>query len=169
MKIVPLAKNHRRELFACGVPSLDQYLQKQASQDERRRLSKCYVLVDDQEIVCGYYTLSMASIPAQELAEAQRKKLPNYPAFPVVLLGRLARDQKLRGQHWGTTLMADALWRSWLASTNIAAYAVVVDPLDAQAQQFYQRFGFETLLDSDRMFLPMKTIELGVDRSGEHA
>jgi predicted GNAT family N-acyltransferase len=169
MKIVPLAKNHRRELFACGVPSLDQYLQKQASQDERRRLSKCYILEDDHQNVCGYFTLSMASIPAHELPEAQRKKLPNYPAFPVVLLGRLARDQKLRGQHWGTTLMADALWRSWMASTTIAAYAVVVDPLDAQAQQFYQRFGFETLLESDRMFLPMKTIELGVERSGEPA
>ena len=129
MKIVPLAKNHRMELFACGVPSLDQYLQKQASQDERRRLSKCYILEDDHQNVCGYFTLSMASIPAHELPEAQRKKLPNYPAFPVVLLGRLARDQKLRGQHWGTSLMADALWRSWLASTTIAAYAVVVDPL----------------------------------------
>ena len=40
---------------------------------------------------------------------------------------------------------------------EIGSMAVIVDPIDEQAVQFYQKFGF-ILLDSGKMFLAMKTI-----------
>jgi hypothetical protein len=36
--------------------------------------------------------------------------------------------------------------------------AVVVDPIDEQAQHFYGRYGFIRLPKSGKMFLPMKTL-----------
>ncbi|MDA3818254.1 MAG: hypothetical protein PF486_12805 [Prolixibacteraceae bacterium] len=36
--------------------------------------------------------------------------------------------------------------------------AVVVDPINEKAFDFYSKYGFEQLPDSERMFLPMKVI-----------
>jgi hypothetical protein len=50
-----------------------------------------------------------------------------------------------------------ALFVAYQLSTQIGAYAVVVDPLDARARAFYQKFDFAPLPgDSDRLFLSMK-------------
>ena len=44
-------------------------------------------------------------------------------------------------------------------SEKIGIHAVVVDALDAEANAFYQRFGFLPLTDDEmRRFLPMSTI-----------
>lgn len=37
--------------------------------------------------------------------------------------------------------------------------AVVVDPINEKAVDFYKKYGFEQLPDSEKMFLPMKVIE----------
>lgn len=80
-----------RSRFDCGVPELDQYLQKQAGQDERRRVAACYLLLEQLtgEIV-GYYTLSAGSILLADLPEKLSKKLPRYPTVPVVRIGRFS-------------------------------------------------------------------------------
>ena len=36
--------------------------------------------------------------------------------------------------------------------------AVVVDPIDESAKNFYKKYGFIMLPDSEKMFLPMETI-----------
>lgn len=58
-----LSSSHDRAAFSCGVPSLDQYLKTQVSQDTRRDVARCYVLRERADmIVIGYYTLSASSI-----------------------------------------------------------------------------------------------------------
>ena len=37
--------------------------------------------------------------------------------------------------------------------------AVVVDPINEYAVEFYRKYGFEQLPDSEKMFLPMSVIE----------
>ena len=54
--------------------------------------------------------------------------------------------------------MVDALKRSFESSNSIGAFAVIVDPLDVDAERFYEKYGFVKLPDSGKMFLPMKTI-----------
>jgi hypothetical protein len=44
-------------------------------------------------------------------------------------------------------------------SKSVGTFAVVVDPLDKEAEKFYKKYGFISLPDSGKMFLPMKTIE----------
>jgi predicted GNAT family N-acyltransferase len=115
----------------------------------------------DSSRIVGYYTLSAATIELQELPVAVARRLPRYPLLPAVLIGRLAVDRAFTGQGWGEILLVDALRRSLAQSRQIAAMAVVVDAKDAAARRFYERYGFQPLVEhQNRLFVPMKTIEL---------
>lgn len=155
-----LSSKHDKTKFCCGKEMLDSYIQRQASQDVKRKLSACFVLTDNTDILIrGYYTLSNNSIPLSQVPEKFRKKLPkSYKSIPTTLLGRLAVDKNEQGQGTGKVLLVDALKRSYLLSKDIGSYAVIVDPLDTEAKSFYSKYGFIELPDSGKMFLPMKTI-----------
>jgi len=155
-----LSSKHDKTKFCCGKAMLDSYIQRQASQDVKRKLSVCFVITDKSEsLIRGYYTLSNNSIPLHQVPDKYRKKLPkSYESIPTTLLGRLAVDKAEQGQGTGKLLLVDALRRSYLISKDIGSYAVVVDPLDDEAKLFYSKYGFIELPDSGKMFLPMKTI-----------
>ncbi len=75
-------------------------------------------------------------------------------------MGRLARDFSQKGTKIGEHLLLDALQRSYnISKESIGAMAVVVDPISQYAINFYAKYGFVLLLDSGKMFIPMKTIE----------
>lgn len=155
-----LNTKHRKNEFSCGKDMLDNYLHRQANQDIKRKLSVCFVLNDNEtDLLKGYYTLANNSI-AQELIPAEfQKKLPNsYKSIPTTLLGRLTIDKRFQRQGVGKLLLVDALRRSYDISKSIGSFAVVVDPIDEDAERFYYKFGFIKLPDSGKMFLPMKTI-----------
>ena len=155
-----LSSKHNKTRFCCGKAMLDSYIQRQASQDVKRKLSACFVIADKSEsLIRGYNTLSNNSIPLHQVPEKYRKKLPkSYKSIPTTLLGRLAVDKNAQGQGTGKVLLVDALKRSYLISKDIGSYAVIVDPLDNEAKSFYSKYGFIELPDSGKMFLPMKTI-----------
>jgi len=58
----------------------------------------------------------------------------------------------------GELLLMDALKRSCDVARQIGSMAVVVDPLDKEAERFYQKYGFILLPDSGKMFLTMDSI-----------
>jgi hypothetical protein len=73
-------------------------------------------------------------------------------------MGRLAVDTRFQGIGLGKLLLIDALFRSYEISKSIGSFAVVVDPLNEEAERFYPKYGFILLPDSCKMFLPMKTV-----------
>jgi len=156
-----LKPKHRKNEFSCGREMLDNYLKKQASQDIKRKLAVCFVLNDEAtNLVKGYYTLSNNTIPQNIIPPEFQKKLPkSYTSIPATLLGRFAIDKKFQGKGIGKLLLIDALKRSYEISKSIGSFAVIVDPLDKEAELFYKKFGFISLPDSGKMFLPMNTIE----------
>ncbi len=77
----------------------------------------------------------------------------------MTLLGRLATDIKFQGKGIGKILLIDALTRCYEISKSIGSFAVIVDPLDNDAENFYSRYGFIKLPDSGKMFLTMMTIK----------
>ena len=163
--ISPLGKQHDRKPFDCGEPSLNQYLNRYASQDIRRRVNRVFVASppDAPRQVIGYYSLSAGSLNATALPEALRRRLPGYPV-PVVLLGRLAVAESHQGMGLGSILLADALQRIAQASQVMAVYAVVVDALNLQAAKFYRQFGFISLPSQPlKLFLPMDSVTTLVD------
>ena len=161
LRVELLAKTHDRSSFRCESEALTTYFVTQARQDVQRKLSACFVLTQGTAQVLGFYTLATDSIPRSDVPASMRKSLPKSYRAPVILLGRLARDLSHRGQRLGELLLMDALLRClWLSDESVGAMAVVVDPLDEGAAACCARYGFITLPDSGRMFLPMRTIRL---------
>lgn len=160
MKIQLLEKTHNRKNFTCEEDSLTEYIRKQVSQDIRKRLATCFVAIDNKQNVIGYYTLTSESLGRELIPEKYLKQVPKNYNAPVILLGRLANDITTKGTGLGEHLLLDALFRSYkLSNESIGAMAVVVDPINEKAFDFYRKYGFEQLPDSEKMFLPMKVIE----------
>ncbi len=158
--IVSLNASHKKDKFNCGKSNLDNYLHNQAKQDVKRKLAACFVLADNENTLQGYYTLSSSSVDRSLLPLEIIKKLPvSYFNLPCTLLRRLAVDLNFKGRGFGELLLVDALRRSYITSLNsIGSMAVVVDPLGADAELFYLKFGFIYLPNSGKMFLPMITV-----------
>ena len=157
----PLNYKHNRENFSCGKNLLDNYFWRQAKQDVKRKLSACFVLVNKEtNKISGYYTLSSNSISNNIIPDSFKKKLPkSYLSIPTILLGRLAIDKEFQGKGIGKILLIDSLKRCFDTSDSIGAFAVIVNPLDIDAERFYEKYGFIKLPGSGKMFLPMNTIK----------
>ena len=156
-----LDKKHNHKDFDCGNEILNDYLKTQAGQDVKRKLSVCFVLVDnDTKIIQGYYTLSSSSIPLSSFSEQIQKKLPkSYKSIPTTLLGRLAIDNKYQGNGTGKILLIDALKRSYGISNEIGSFGIIVDPINDKAKGFYQKYDFIELPDSGKMFIATQTLK----------
>lgn len=143
--------------FDCGIPELNNYLARYATQDRRRNLSQVYILVDTNEPakVLGYYTLSAAHIEADQISEQERRRLPHYP-IPCFRMGRFAIRQGVQGRGLGKCLIGCAVDRCLRARQEVAAYALIVDAKDEKAKSFYEHFGFIALADNPfSLYLPI--------------
>ena len=156
LTIEPLGSRHDRTSFCCGLPELDRYLARQASQDIRRRIARVFVCTaGEADAVLGFYTLSALSIDLASLPEHLSRKLPRHPV-PCALIGRLAVDRSAHGRGFGSMLLADAVKRTLAAGETVAMHALIVDAANDDAKRFYERFGFVPLTDDPmRLFLPL--------------
>lgn len=129
--------------FDCGEASLNDYLKRYAAQDVKRGVARAFVASPEDASVriAGFFTLSAASIQAETLPEAWRRKLPRYPV-PVALLGRLAVDREFQEKGLGSILLADACRKVNAASRTLAVAGIIVDPKSPAASDFYHHFGF---------------------------
>lgn len=142
---------HDRSRFDCGSPELDRYLRERAMQDMRRRVTSCFVAVDQDEEVAGFFTLAATSLPVDQLSAERAKRLPRYPVVPAVLLGRLAVALAHQGRQLGGALVADAILRA--SRSEVMAYAMIVDAKDDSAARFYANLAFEPSRDDPRRLL----------------
>ncbi len=160
MEIFILDKTHNRKAFECEEQQLTDYIKKQVSQDIKKKLAVCFVAIDSDINVIGYYNLSSESLGREQIPDKYLRKVPQNYNAPVILLGRLARNITAKGTGLGEHLLLDALFRAFtLSEESIGAMAVIVDPMNQFAIKFYEKYGFEQLPDSEKMFLPMSTIK----------
>jgi GNAT superfamily N-acetyltransferase len=163
--IEPLGKHHDRAQFSCGQPDLDNWFRVRASQDEKRNVARVFVAVAPDLGVVGFYSLSSLSLSLESWPEEIAHRLPRYNAIPAALIGRLARDERVRGQGVGELLLADAIQRILGAGRSIAVFAIVVDAKDERAADFYRAFGFQAFpLQPGRLFLLTSTAVAGLLR-----
>lgn len=157
--IEQLATPHDVDGFDCGEPSLNEYLKKYASQNAKTGVSRAYVATEPGSVkVVGYYTLSAGAVAFGELTDEMKKRLPRYPVS-VAHLGRLARDESVRGMGMGEFLLIDAMRKTLATAEEIGIHAIEVIAIDNRARQFYEKYGFQSLLDDqNHLFMSLKTI-----------
>jgi GNAT superfamily N-acetyltransferase len=166
VRVEPLGKQHDRATFSSGQPDIDDWFRRRASQDKRRNIARVFLAIDDELGIIGFYSLSSYTLTLDHLPEDLARKLPRYDAIPAARIGRLARDQRVRGQGIGELLLADAVRRVLGAARSIAVFAIIVDAKDDAAAAFYRRFGFQPFpLQPSRLFLLTSTALAALDRS----
>jgi ribosomal protein S18 acetylase RimI-like enzyme len=154
-----LGQVHDRTSFHCGEDVLDRYFQVQVTQDIRRKITNCFVVVEAATgCLAAYYTLSAASIPLTDLPPEEAKRLPRYPTLPAVRIGRLAVDRRFQRRGFGELMLMNAVHRTMQDAA--AAFTLLVDAKNDQAVAFYRRYGFRSLSGKPRtLFLPLATAQ----------
>jgi len=155
------------EGFDCGEETLNEWLIRRAYRNEQAGNSRTFVTTEEgTRAVVGYYATASYSLANDEHAPSRlRRNAPN--PIPVVLIARLAVDQRFQGQSLGVSLLRDAFVKCFEAARHVGAAAIAVDAINASAVEFYQRFGFVLMPDSGRcLYIRMKDVEATIQRWG---
>jgi GNAT superfamily N-acetyltransferase len=137
----PLTASHETGGFACGVPSLDDWLKKQALKNEVSGASRTYAVCENgSRNVVGFYALATGSAARRQAPGRISRQMPE--PVPVAVLGRLAVDQRWQGCGIGSGLLKDAVIRTMAAARHVGIRALLVHALDEQAKAFYLGHGF---------------------------
>lgn len=136
-----LTPTHQTGDFQCGESTLDHWLRNRALKNEENGATRTFVLcAEKSKQVIGYYSLSTGAIQRESAPGAFRRNMPE--PIPVVLLARLAVDQRYQHQRWGGKLLREAVIRTMLIAESVGVRGLVVHALTDDAKAFYQRFGF---------------------------
>lgn len=139
--IEKLARSHDLSQFDCGKPLLTDWLKRFAWLNQQADSAKTYVAQRANRVV-GYHSLAAGSVLKHELPERIAKGLASHPVG-VILLARLAVDQREQGKGLGKALIRDALARVEQAADVVGVRAVLVHAIDDSARQFYLHHGFQ--------------------------
>jgi GNAT superfamily N-acetyltransferase len=162
-EVVRIAASHQSEAFDCGSAVLNVYLQKYAFSNDRNDSARTFVVLRGRHIA-GYFSIAAGSASHAQVSARIRQGLAQHP-IPVLLIARLAVDNKEQGSGLGKALLKQALLKCIQAAEVIGARAVVVHAKDERAREFYERFGFEpSPLDPMHLHVLMKDVRkmLGV-------
>ena len=126
--------------FSCGKPALDHWLKTRALSNQQKGFTAVLVVHEAGRVV-GYYGLAPTAVVPAVLPRAIRTGQPPDP-MPCLLLGQLATDEAWVGKGIGTGLVKHALQRCVHAASLIGGRALMVNAVDDDAAQFWQRRGF---------------------------
>jgi predicted N-acetyltransferase YhbS len=148
----PLDAECRIEVFDCGVPELNRWLQQHAWRAEQSRQCRTFVAESDG-VVVGYYALAAHAVRAADLPQRWRRGAPR--SVPAALLAKLAVDSRSQGHGLGSELVVDAIQRVLVAAEQVGTRVLVVDALDDDAAGFYARLGFTATSSPRRLLLKL--------------
>ena len=153
------------ESFDCRDEALNNYLRKHAWTNQQKiSTGVTYVAVDDAApcAVIGYFTLATSSVPRDAFPKKHVRGLPPYD-LPLILLARLAVDQRFRGKGLGHLLLSEALKISVNVSEQVGCRCVITEAYPERVE-WYARYGFVPIeAEPDKrvrkMFLDIRTIK----------
>ena len=150
----PLSVGHRLDSFSCGESSLDEWLRRRALVNQTTGASRTYVVTGEHHHVRAYYALAAGAVSHQASPGRIRRNMPD--PVPVMVLARLAVDQRLQGQRIGGAVLQDAVSRTVLVAQSIGVRALLAHALNEKARQFYAHYGFvPSPADPMAMMLPL--------------
>ncbi|MBS0271788.1 MAG: GNAT family N-acetyltransferase [Proteobacteria bacterium] len=151
-----LKVEHNIQDFDCGHEDLNHWLKHRALKNQHADASRTYV-VTTQNNVMAYYSLATGGILHASASGKVRRNMPD--PLPVMILGRLAVDQRYHNQGMGRGLLRDAALRSIHVASVVGVRALVVHAISEEAKNFYSKFGFK-VSPIDPMMLMVTVKEL---------
>ena len=152
-----LTSEHDVAPFCCGIPSLDDWLQKRALKNQGSNASRTFVICMNHRVI-GYYALATGSVERLIAPGAIARNMPE--PIPVIILGRLAIDAQYQGQRLGGALLKDAMLRTLSIAQNVGVRGLLVHSISKQAKQFYLSYGFQVSpVEPMTLLLPVQHIK----------
>ena len=131
----PLERRDDRSRFQSGNAEIDDWFHRFAWQNHRARNAHVFVTTQEPETL-GFYALAMGAVSRSDLPEALKPGRRPDPC-PVLILARLAVDQRAQGRGIGAALLKDALLRAYKLSNEVGFAALLVHCANDQAREFY--------------------------------
>ena len=152
------------ENFDCGDEPLNNYLKRHAwSNQAKSMIGVTYAAVEETapRTVLGYFTLAMASVPRASFPKRYVRGLPPYD-LPLILLARLAVDQRFSGRGLGRALITEALRISLRVADEVGCRCIITDAYKDRIG-WYSQYGFVPIEGApdggpQRMFLDLRTV-----------
>jgi GNAT superfamily N-acetyltransferase len=153
------ADNRLAPGFNCGVPVLNDWVQKIAWSTHLAGGARVYVSIDPKnDLLAAYYCLSAA--------HADRAVVPGRIAagmgrsgIPVVLIGRFAVDLRFQGLGVGAFMIRHVFERTLNISDQLGVRAIMVEAKDSTGAGFYASLGFTaSVSDPLRFFIMLKDV-----------
>lgn len=136
-----LDRIHIVDDFDCGYDDLNRFISRFALHSQLAGSTQTYVALADEKVV-GYYSLAVGAVAHAQAPARMVKGLARHPV-PVMLLARLAVDNRAKRKGLGAVLLHDALARTLQAADIAGIRAVIVHAKDNEARRFYEHFDFD--------------------------
>lgn len=160
----PLERLDDRSRFQSGNAEIDDWFHRFAWQNHSAGNAHVFVTRQEPETL-GFYALAMGSVERYKLPDALKPRRRPYPC-PIVLLARLAVDQRAQGHGIGAALLTDALLRAYKLSNDVGFAALQVHCADDRAREFYlhQSSQFVPCPGADNhLMLPLRALREFID------
>ena len=151
---------HHKDEFNSGQTTLDDWLHHYAGQSRRGNTAAVWVITDTDNMVVCYASLAMTSVDRSASPKLLSKGAPAQ--IPALLIGRLATDTRATRLGLGTEMIRHILATAAELNIKAACRAVIVNALNDDALNWWQRFGFEPFNadDADSMDLYLLTSDI---------
>jgi len=136
----PLADHHRTSAFDSGVANLDDWLKRCALANQSSGATRTFVVCEGDDVI-AYFALASGGVAIKAGPGRFRRDMPD--PIPVVILARLAIDQRHQGRGLGRALVRDAALRVMAAAESIGVRGLLVHAISDQAKTFYEAVGFD--------------------------
>ena len=159
MDIVPINREHGRVQFDCGESAINRFLREGALQDQKLRLSRTSILIDeavDSARILGFHTLIITTVD-QDLIPADRPRIKRK--IPIILLAHLAVDAEFQGRNYGNWLLSDVQNRVERIGDLVGVRGLMLDARTERLARWYEKHDFKRFPGSLRMFKGFPSIK----------
>ena len=160
----PLERRDDRSRFQSGNTEIDDWFHRFAWQNHRAGNARVFVTTQEPDTL-GFYALSMGAVQRSTLPDALKPGRRPDPC-PVLLLARLAVDQRAQGRGIGAALLTDALLRTYRLSNDVGFAALLVYCAHDRAREFYlsQSSNFVSCPGAENhLVLPLRALREFID------
>ena len=137
IKIVRLSSVYDLKRFDCGDADLNDFIQNDSLKYEGERLASTFLVIYEEKLVAGFFSLVNDSIRLKDDEEDGLQKIIEYPATKIA---RLAVQKEIQRRGLGMLMIKIAI-ALILECKHGASRFVTVDSYPA-AVRWYERFGF---------------------------